>query len=97
MLRDATVGDCCMVKAVVQALFSDRLIDIFRSPEWPDLRLSKEEAQGHLIGNLVIGEQLADEGRAVGERASTTWSPKRPETPRRPKKRPRVRARQREL
>ena len=62
MLRDATFGDCCMVKAVVQALFSERLSDICRcrSPARPDLRLSKEEAQGHLIGNLVIGELLAD-------------------------------------
>lgn len=68
ILPDATVGVCCTVKQVVQAFFRDRLDDIGRSPERPDLRLTQEEAQGHLVGNLVIGELLAHEGRAVGKR-----------------------------
>ena len=67
VLDEAMVGDCGTVKAVIQALFRDRLGDICRSPERPDLRLSQEEAQGHLIGNLVIGELLANEGRRVGK------------------------------
>ena len=68
VLEEATVGDCCIVKQVVQALYRDRPDDIGRSPERPDLRLAQEEAYGHLVGNLVIGELLAHEGRAVGKR-----------------------------
>ena len=67
MLDEATVGDCVTVKSVVQALYRDRPGDICRSPERPDLRLSQEEAQGHLIGNLVIGELLANEARRTGK------------------------------
>jgi hypothetical protein len=68
VLADAPVGVCCMVKQVVQDLYRNQPNDIGRSPERPDLRLSQEEAQGHLVGNLVIGELLAHEGRAVGKR-----------------------------
>ena len=52
----------------MQAVFSDHADNVCRSPERPDLRLSKEEAQGHLAGNLVIGELLPVEARAVGKR-----------------------------
>ena len=68
VLADAPVGVCCMVKQVVQDLYRNQPNDIGRSPERPDLRLSQEEAQGYLVGNLVIGELLAHEGRAVGKR-----------------------------
>ena len=67
MFDDATVGDCGTVKSVVQKLYRDRPGDICRSPERPDLRLSQEEAQGHLMGNLVIGELLANEARRTGK------------------------------
>ena len=46
---EATVGDCGTVKEVIKVLYRNRLDDICRSPERPDLRLSQEEAQGHLL------------------------------------------------
>ena len=67
-LEAASVGLCCLVKTVVAAVFKDCAADICRSPERLDLRLSKEEAQGHIIGNLVVGEILAGEARSIGKR-----------------------------
>ena len=43
------MGDCGTVKEVIKVLYRNRLDDICRSPERPDLRLSQEEAQGHLL------------------------------------------------
>ena len=62
-----TVGDCVLMKPALQRLYIERATDICRSPERPDLRLSQEEAQGHLAGNLLIGELLAGEARRVGK------------------------------
>ena len=62
-----TIGLCVRSKAAVAKAFTERAGDICRSPERPDLRLSKEEAQGHLMGNLVVGELLVEEARSVGK------------------------------
>ena len=62
-----TVGLCERLKAQVAQVYKDRASDICRSPERPDLRLSKEEAQGHAMGSLVIGELLESEARRVGK------------------------------
>ena len=67
VIDELTVGDCVLMKAAVQRLYKERAREICRSPERPDLRLSQEEAQGHLAGNLVIGEVLASEARKVGK------------------------------
>ena len=66
--NDPTVNVCLLVKSAVKACFEHHTADICRSPERPDLRLSKEEAQGYLVGSLVIGELLAAEARAIGKR-----------------------------
>ena len=68
VIDDPTVDTCHVVKAAVKATFDNHIGDISRSPERPDLRLSKEEAQGYLVGSLVIGELLAKEARDVGKR-----------------------------
>ena len=65
--KTPTIGLCVRSKAAVAQVFTERASDICRSPERPDLRLSKEEAQGHLMGNLIIGELLVDEARRVGK------------------------------
>ena len=67
-LQTASVGLCCSVKTVVHAVFTDHADRICRSPERPDLPISKEEACGHVIGSLCIGELLAEEGRKIGKR-----------------------------
>ena len=58
---------CVRLKAAVAKIYRERASDICRSPERPDLRLSKEEAQGHFAGNLIIGELLESEARRVGK------------------------------
>jgi hypothetical protein len=55
------------LKAAVAEVYKHRATYICRSPERPDLRLSKEEAQGHAMGNLVIGELPESEARRVGK------------------------------
>ena len=68
IIDEPTVGACVVVKRAVKAVFDNHAGDVSRSPERPDLRLSKEEGQGYLIGSLVIGELLVSEARAVGKR-----------------------------
>ena len=70
VIDDPTVNVwvCLVVKAAVKACYENHAGDICRSPERPDLRLSKEEGQGYLVGSLVIGELLAAEARAIGKR-----------------------------
>jgi hypothetical protein len=68
MIDEPTVDACIVVKRAVKAVFDNYAGDVSRSPERPDLRLSKEEGQGYLIGSLVIGELLVSEARAVGKR-----------------------------
>lgn len=65
--KKPTIGLCVRSKAAVAQVFRERASDICRSPERLDLRLSKEEAQGHLMGNLVVGELLVEEARRVGK------------------------------
>lgn len=62
-----TVGLCIRCKAAVIKLYMQCASNVCRSPERPDLRLSKEEAQGHLMGNLVLGELLESEARRIGK------------------------------
>ena len=57
-----------MIKGVIKALFNDHASRICRSPERPDLRLAQEEALGHLVGSLVVGELLPSEARKAGKR-----------------------------
>ena len=57
-----------IVKAVITALFKAHEKQICSSPERPDLRLAQEEALGHLVGSLVVGELLAAEARPIGKR-----------------------------
>ena len=68
VIDDPTVDLCIVVKRAVKAAYDSHGGDICRSPERPDLRLSKEEGQGYLIGSLVVGELLAKEARTVGKR-----------------------------
>ena len=56
------------IKATVIAIFKDFVEQICSSPERPDLRLTQEEALGHLVGSLVVGEMLATEARGIGKR-----------------------------
>ena len=56
------------VKAAVSALFNDHADCICYSPERPDLGLSQEEALGHLVGSLFVGEVLVHEARPLGKR-----------------------------
>ena len=59
VINDPIVDTCLVVKSAVKAAFHNHGGDISRSPERPDLRLSKEEGQGYLVGSLVVGELLA--------------------------------------
>ena len=68
---ELTLALIMAVKAVVTDLFkpkSTHLTQICSNPERPDLRLAQEEALGHLVGSLVVGEMLATEARPVGKR-----------------------------
>ena len=67
-IETITTDLICSMKAVVTALFNDFPERICSSPEKPELRLSQEEALGHLAGSLVVGELLASEARPIGKR-----------------------------
>ena len=67
-IETITTDLICSMKAVVTALFNDFPERICSSPEKPELRLSHEEALGHLAGSLVVGELLASEARPIGKR-----------------------------
>ena len=67
-VSDVTFDLIASVKAVVTAVFKDHAESLCSSPERPDLRLSQEEAMGHLVGSLFVGEVLVEEARPLGKR-----------------------------
>ena len=72
------VGDTCasettlellvLAKSVITSLFNDHGDKICSSPARPDLRLSQEEALGHLVAEIIIGNLLASEAPPIGKR-----------------------------
>ena len=64
----ATLQLACTVKSVVSSVFNDHAARICSSPEKHECRLSQEEALGHLIGSLLVGELLPEEARPIGKR-----------------------------
>lgn len=68
LVTEVTLELIMAVKAAITAIFKAHTGRICSSPERQDLRLSQEEALGHLVGSLVVGEMLATEARPVGKR-----------------------------
>ena len=68
--KPATIGLCMQVKAIVSNLFATRAREVCASGERPDLKLSKEEAYGHLVVDVLRGNAtlLANEPRQIGKR-----------------------------
>jgi hypothetical protein len=66
----ATVAHCVRVKAAVNTIFERHAASICCSGERPDLQLSKEEALGHIMVDLVLGpvKLLPREPREIGKR-----------------------------
>ena len=53
----------------VHELWEQRRADICGSPERPDLQMDKEEGLGYLLGDVLRGQLLPEEARAIGKRA----------------------------
>ena len=63
----ATISDIMVVKMVTHNVLERCGASIVRSPERPDLQLSKEEGAGYLLAALSGIELLAAEARATGK------------------------------
>ena len=68
--KPATIGLCMQVKAIVSNLFATRAREVCASGERPDLKVSKEEAYGHLVVDVLRGSValLANEPHQIGKR-----------------------------
>jgi hypothetical protein len=66
---EATYALVLHAQQAVHELWEQRRADICGSPARPDLQLDKEEGLGYLLGDVLRGELLPDEARAIGKRA----------------------------